>query len=212
MTGAVAATEEEVNNLFNSWSSGLSDNTWYRGIIYWNFSHSVLGGGNYYLEGHKTNTNYEWQSITKYKTASGATKFYRSKNNGTWNDWERDILASDLGIVIKNSGSVAAVKNSDVQIATITLPANHKYLVLAFTGTSISDSASVTSCSIKKISGTTNSEFGCGTSRTTMNSGGCVLWGIVDTATSCIYGVYGYGYSSAPDYNYTGDICAIQLS
>lgn len=130
------------------------------------------------------------------------------------NAWSyKGSLDSSLGTVIQNSKSVAAVKGSDVQIATITLPANHKYLILAHTGTSISDSASIMSCSIKKISGENASGVGFGISRATMNNGGgCTVWGVVDTATSCVYGVYGYGYSSAPDYNYIGDICAIQLS
>lgn len=159
-------------------------------------------------------TSGQWEYIVAYSTSNPARTYINRKinNSDLWSGWDVFITNSDLGIVIKNSGTVAAVKNSDVQIATITLPANHKYLVLAHTQTSIGDANAIMSCAIKGISGTSNSTVGFRISRATMNSGGgCASWGVINTATSCIYGVYGYGYSSM-EYNYIGDICAIQLS
>lgn len=153
-------------------------------------------------------------SIAIIITTPSVNKTYVNSYNGTWGGWEIYVRSSDLGIVIKNSGNVAAIFDDEVQIATITLPANHKYLVLAHTRSTQGFEAvgAKMSCNIKKISGTINSTVGMGTTRTLMDyGGGCTAWGIVDTATSCVYGLFGYGYYSA-QYNYAGEICAIQLS
>lgn len=152
-------------------------------------------------------------AILIYDTANDIM-YKRQKTSGTWRDWKTLITDSDLGIVIKNSGNVAAIFDDEVQIATITLPANHKYLVLAHTRStqSFKVAEAIMNCNIKKISGTTNSVVGMGTTRTPMDYGGsCTAWGIVDTATSCVYGLFGYGYYSA-QYDYAGEICAIQLA
>lgn len=154
------------------------------------------------------------KNIHAFIVGEGRTIAYSVKKENGWGEWAFFVPSSDLGIVIKNSGTVAAVANADVQIATITLPANHKYLILAHTRSTQGFEAvgAIMSCSIKKISGTTNSTVGTGTTRTLMDyGGGCTAWGIVDTSTSCVYGLFGYGYYSA-QYNYAGEICAIQLA
>lgn len=169
-----------------------------------------LEGGRYQLIGFR-GVNYATVIAMSYWTKNPILT--ANIENGVWkNRFIKIITSSDLGIVIKNSGTVAAVANADVQIATITLPPHHKYLILAHTHVNKGDNNAIMNCGIKKISGTVSSSFGAEDARTIMGSGGgCTAWGIVDTATSCVYGVFGYGYSSMV-YNYIGDICAIQLS
>ena len=86
IAGTVLADEAAINNVYDNWSSAMNDSTWYRGVISHNVSHSVLGGGTWYLEGYKTDAYYEWQCIRSY-SGTGIRMFVRSKYNGTWNSW-----------------------------------------------------------------------------------------------------------------------------
>lgn len=146
---------------------------------------------------------YKNLSITYYGYFTGSS---------TTPEWDKYVLNSDLGIIIKSSGTVAAVKGIKNAITNITLPAGHKYLVLGETHVSVTDPSSIISCQVDIQSGTVVSSAGPYVTRTTMNSGGGVVtWGYVETDTKCVYGISGYGYSSLT-YNYTGSIIAIQLA
>lgn len=76
------STEAAVNTYYNTVSSSLMNNTWYRRVVSHGITHSVLSGGIYYLEGFKVTSDYEWQKITSYGRI-----FYRSKSNGSWTSW-----------------------------------------------------------------------------------------------------------------------------
>lgn len=128
-----------------------------------------------------------------------------------WFDEVSYIRDSDLGKVIINTGDVTAVKGQKNEIATITLPAGHKYLILSSTEASIGEGNYVISCGIDYKTGTANTQLGLSTTRTTMiGGGGCVNWRYVETVTDCVFAVTGYGYADA-NYDYSGRIIAIQL-
>lgn len=72
----------------------MADNTWYRGCVYHQTNHSVIGSGIFYLEGIRYNSLYEWQSVTTYG-GSSTKRFTRSKFNGSWTSWIGNALESD---------------------------------------------------------------------------------------------------------------------
>lgn len=78
---------DAITDYFNSISSGLAENSWYRRSIYISVNYpAFIGGGRYYIEGCKATNTFEWQSATTY-SAVGYKKFYRSKTNNDWSDW-----------------------------------------------------------------------------------------------------------------------------
>lgn len=85
-------------NLFSSDLDNISNqyknNTHYSKVYVLDFTPSFWtnGGGTWYLEGHKTNSLYEYQIVTTYYIGSiePYRRFIRSKNNGVWNSWFED--------------------------------------------------------------------------------------------------------------------------
>ena len=93
------STEEDINNYYDTVSNDFPEDTFYRRSVNHSVAHSILGGGEYYLEGFKSlHANYEWQRITRYGNNSITTIFMyqRSKINGTWSSWEKNIGESEL--------------------------------------------------------------------------------------------------------------------
>lgn len=86
-------TEDGINNFYNTVSTDMNNNTWYRATISNVVAHPVLSGGVYYLEGFKTDSSYEWQIITSYSLSDDINAdiriFHRSKNKGIWSNWIR---------------------------------------------------------------------------------------------------------------------------
>ena len=86
-------TEDGINNFYNTVSTDMNNNTWYRATISNVVAHSIFSGGVYYLEGFKTNSSYEWQIITRYSLSDDINAdiriFHRSKNKGIWSNWIR---------------------------------------------------------------------------------------------------------------------------
>lgn len=109
-------TPEQLRDIYDNFSSSMRDGTWYRGIV-WNNSYDYeLGGGTYYLEGHRHTSLYEWQRATVY--GETAKMFQRSKNNGTWTNWEKfalydEMMALKMGIVTgKTEADINSIYNT----------------------------------------------------------------------------------------------------
>lgn len=104
------STEAEINSIYNSFSDSIKADCWYRAYVIHGTNHSVLGGGNWYLEGVKTTSGYEWQKITCYQSQG---MFVRQKRGGTWGAWDKITLNSELkqsGLLDPNLSSVVIVK------------------------------------------------------------------------------------------------------
>lgn len=67
---------------------------WYRSSINV-LADLTLGGGVWYIEGFKTNTNYEWQKATSYHT-NNTRCMSRVKWDGTWLSWNKDVISADI--------------------------------------------------------------------------------------------------------------------
>lgn len=89
--------ETEINNYLDNISANLQNNTHYRRVIDISVFHPILYGGRYYIEGFKTDGDYEYQIARKYTTSTeGSINKVRSKNNGIWNTWRNLVIDFDL--------------------------------------------------------------------------------------------------------------------
>ena len=79
-----------------TWSASIPDQTVYKFVATQSAGlDPILGGGNMLIEGHKTNSLYEWQKATCYNKGVKWT-LLRNKYDGIWGDWDKFILNSDL--------------------------------------------------------------------------------------------------------------------
>lgn len=70
------------SNAFNNW-------TWYRLVLGLSKAHPILGGGTFYIEGFKTDPNYEYQTAQIYTSGTSGIRIYRrAKSEGVWNTWK----------------------------------------------------------------------------------------------------------------------------
>jgi len=97
-------TEEEVNNIYNTIQQDKPNGLWYQAYVTHSVSHSVLGGGVFYLEGFRTNSKFGIQRITVYTSGGGTKCFSRSYANGVWYDWTLQAQKTDLANYLPLSG------------------------------------------------------------------------------------------------------------
>lgn len=96
----VLSTEEEIDNYYDTvGTNNFGLNTHYTRVVQHAVSHSILGGGNFFLEGFVVNSNVEWQKLTMYSNAGETIKFERSKINGPWSDWVSTSFKSDIDAI-----------------------------------------------------------------------------------------------------------------
>lgn len=86
MEFALRGPATNVQALLDSYSATLPIRTWYRFVVGLTTTHPQLGGGTHYIEGFKSDGNYEWQTATIY-SVEGVQVKKRSKSNGTWITW-----------------------------------------------------------------------------------------------------------------------------
>lgn len=97
---------DEFNKYINNVSGSMADKTHYNLLIDVNFQHPVLGGGQYYLEGYKAWSTYEWQTVTSYNMFASHRQFSRSKANGEWKDWADNNGQRYHGRITLTSGTI----------------------------------------------------------------------------------------------------------
>lgn len=115
------------------------------------------------------------------------------------------------GSVIRKSNTVAALQNTIVSIASITLKEKHSYLVFGIVASSISNFNSTISSRIIVTSGTTSDISGNIETRGSMAMGGGVLnCRYIKTNTECIVELNSYGYANE-EYSLTGNLFSVQL-
>lgn len=80
---------EDIDNWLNTVSDNMPNDTHYIRKFSCNVGHPVLGGGDYLLEGFKTNNNYQWQKVTSYTVDNDGINrnFERTKYAGNWGAW-----------------------------------------------------------------------------------------------------------------------------
>ena len=92
MTGGTA---DGFRSALDNYSVNMPNGTHYNARIIANVAITELGntGGVYYVDGYKTNNNYEYQTITRYDD-NGIAMYTRSKCKGMWNKWQRVCTTS----------------------------------------------------------------------------------------------------------------------
>ena len=86
------SSENDINDYYNTVSDSLGNGVHYTRIVNHNFAHSVLGGGSYFLEGVKTDKDYQWQKITSYSSVK-VSSFERVCVGGVWKKWDTPYVA-----------------------------------------------------------------------------------------------------------------------
>lgn len=76
-------------SLLDTYSNTFNNCTWYRLVMSLTRLHPILGGGTFYVEGFKTDNNYEYQTAQIYTNEASGTRMYkRCKSVGIWNTWK----------------------------------------------------------------------------------------------------------------------------
>ena len=93
-------TEEAIDNYYDTVGENLgTTDTHYTRVVQHGVSHSVLKGGNYFLEGYRANSNFEWQKITLYSVDRETRKFERSKVDAVWTEWVSTSYRADIDAI-----------------------------------------------------------------------------------------------------------------
>lgn len=125
-------------------------------------------------------------------------------------EWMTRVMEKLKVVPIYASGTKSVTASAYSDLATITLPANGRYLVLASTVDGIG--ASITAGCFIRHDGTPSKQFGNGYSRITSTSGqGICCWKYFETgSTSVTVKVSSYGYY-ATTHNVDGYIIAFPI-
>ena len=105
----VFSTESEIDTFYDTLHTNALDCSVYEGWISHNVSHSVLGGGHFYVWGAKTNRLYGWQKATSYADGVTLAQYERSMFNGVWGKWTKEFTTAGGTI----NGDVIIGKESD---------------------------------------------------------------------------------------------------
>lgn len=76
----------KMDQIFDTWSNGMANNTLYIGIISVGITGYKIPGGSWTLIGCKTDDSYEWQMLISYDS-SGTMIMTRCKIINTWKGW-----------------------------------------------------------------------------------------------------------------------------
>lgn len=117
MTTTSFSNEEQINVFYDDYSADFAQRTKYEALVFHNISHSILGGGLYYLSGLKNNEEYEWQEARSYVSGGPITCFARSKITGVWTPW------------VKISSPAYSYGTSDLTAGTSELETGKLYFV-----------------------------------------------------------------------------------
>lgn len=125
-------------------------------------------------------------------------------------EWMTRVMEKLKVVPIYASGTKSVIPNAYTDFATITLPANGRYLVLASTVDGIA--ASITAGCFIRHDGTPSKQFGNGYSRITSTSGqGICAWKYFETgSTSVTVKVSSHGYYGTA-HNVDGYIIAFPI-
>ena len=80
----ICNNEDEFKKILDEYSLTLNSTVFYSFALNINFSQVQIGGGNFLIEGFKTDENYEVQRAICY-TKNKTKAYQRSKFDGTWN-------------------------------------------------------------------------------------------------------------------------------
>lgn len=95
---------------YDSYSANFPNGTYYRAKMRHAAQISPLTGGDYFLIGFKTSSDYEWQIAKSYNAKN---IFIRDKIGGKWNNFDKCATTSDLATAL--AGYLALDGGSSVQ-------------------------------------------------------------------------------------------------
>ena len=109
-------TTEEVVSIYNNLHVNASDSMYYRARVEHRAPFSVLGSGDYYVEGFRLVDKYGTQEAIRYTgvyEGNVIMKFYRTLTDGVWSEWQRTF--TDVGGTVGNgtSDSPFGIKGKD---------------------------------------------------------------------------------------------------